>query len=195
MNKVYRWIVDHLTKVLGALGASLMSVIAFIDPAVVREAAQTYLGDKWVAKLGVVLFILVMARGYYTGRKAQQAAGLPPPDPNAARTIDAGKVMMIALCVALAVSCSIAIAAEVPIEKDAPQIDGHPLTSVVVTQCGLVVAAYLTMSDGRLLRFDKSSAIPVNQLMDMAYSATRSERVEVSCNDTGAVGYEKHEPI
>jgi hypothetical protein len=85
--------------------------------------------------------------------------------------------------------------AEVPIEKNAPQVEGHPLTSVVVTQCNLIVAVYMTMQDGRLLRFDKSAEVPSDQLMSMAYSATRSERVEVSCNDTGAAGYEKHEPV
>jgi hypothetical protein len=84
---------------------------------------------------------------------------------------------------------------EVPVEKDAPKMEGHPLTSVVVTQCNLIVAVYMTMPDGRLLRFDKSAAVPSEQLMTMAYSATRSERVEVSCNDTGAAGYEKHEPV
>jgi hypothetical protein len=84
---------------------------------------------------------------------------------------------------------------EVPVEKNAPQMEGHPLTSVVVTQCNLIVAVYMTMPDGRLLRFDKSAAVPSEQLMSMAYSATRSERVEVSCNDTGAAGYEKHEPV
>ena len=84
---------------------------------------------------------------------------------------------------------------EVPVEKDAPQIQGHPLTSVVVTQCNLIVAVYMTMPDGRLLRFDKSAAVPSEQLMTMAYSATRSERVEVSCNDTGIDGFEKHEPV
>jgi len=84
---------------------------------------------------------------------------------------------------------------EVPVEKGAPAMEGHPLTSVVVTQCNLIVAVYMTMPDGRLLRFDKSAAIPSEQLMNMAYSATRSERVEVSCNDTGAAGYEKHDPI
>jgi hypothetical protein len=84
---------------------------------------------------------------------------------------------------------------EVPIEKDAPKLEGHPLTSVVVTQCNLIVAVYMTMPDGRLLRFDKSAAVPSEQLMTMAYSATRSERVEVSCNDTGAAGYEKHDPV
>jgi hypothetical protein len=84
---------------------------------------------------------------------------------------------------------------EIPVEKEAPKVEGHPLTSVVVTQCNLIVAVYMTMPDGRLLRFDKSTAVPSEQLMTMAYSATRSERVEVSCNDTGAAGYEKHEPV
>jgi hypothetical protein len=84
---------------------------------------------------------------------------------------------------------------EVPIEKDAPKVEGHPLTSVVVTQCNLIVAVYMTMADGRLLRFDHSAQLPSDELMSMAYSATRSERVEVSCNDTGAAGYEKHEPV
>jgi hypothetical protein len=84
---------------------------------------------------------------------------------------------------------------EVPVEKNAPTLEGHPLTSVVVTQCNLIVAVYMTMEDGRLLRFDKSTEIPSDQLMSMAYSATRSERVEVSCNDTGAAGYEKHDPV
>ena len=89
----------------------------------------------------------------------------------------------------------VAHVSEIPVEKEAPKVEGHPLTSVVVTQCNLIVAVYMTMPDGRLLRFDKSAAVPSEQLMSMAYSATRSERVEVSCNDTGAAGYEKHEPV
>jgi hypothetical protein len=84
---------------------------------------------------------------------------------------------------------------EVPVEKDAPSVHGHPLTSVVVTQCNLIVAVYMTMADGTLLRFDSSASVPADQLLQMAYTATRSERVEVSCNDTGAVGYEKHDPL
>src|SRR6266478_872082 len=69
----------------------------------------------------------------------------------------------------------VARAAEVPVEKNAPKIPGHPLTSVVVTQCNLIVAVYVTMNDGRLLRFDKSSSVPAEQLLTMAYTATRSE--------------------
>lgn len=84
---------------------------------------------------------------------------------------------------------------EVAVEKEAPAVAGHPLTSVVVTQCNLLVAVYMTMPDGKLLRFDSSAAVPADQLLQMAYTATRSERVEVSCNEAGAVGYEKHDPV
>lgn len=78
--------------------------------------------------------------------------------------------------------------------KDAPVVDGHPMTAVVVTQCNLVVAVYMTMDDGRLLRFDKKANLPAEQLVAMAYTATRSERVEVSCDGTGVAGYETHIP-
>lgn len=84
---------------------------------------------------------------------------------------------------------------EVAAEKDAPAVTGHPLTSVVVTQCNLIVAVYMTMPDGKLLRFDNTASVPADQLLQMAYTATRSERVEVSCNETGPVGYEKHDPV
>ena len=65
----------------------------------------------------------------------------------------------------------------------------------VVTQCNLIVAVYLTMPDGRLLRYDHSASVPADQLLEMAYTATRSERVEVSCTEGGAVGFEKHDPV
>ncbi len=90
---------------------------------------------------------------------------------------------------------SVAHTTEVPVEKNAPAAEGHPLTSVVVTQCNLIVAVYLTMPDGRLLRFDKTASVPAEQLLSMAYTATRSERVEVSCENVGAVGFEPHEPL
>ena len=84
---------------------------------------------------------------------------------------------------------------EIAVEKEAPAVAGHPLTSVVVTQCNLLVAVYMTMPDGKLLRFDSSASVSADQLLQMAYTATRSERVEVSCSDAGAVGYEKHDPV
>lgn len=83
---------------------------------------------------------------------------------------------------------------EVAPDRNAPQIEGHPLTSVVVTQCNLIVAVYMTMPDGRLLRFDSKAEVAPDALVSMAYSATRSERVEVSCNGLGSSGYETHEP-
>jgi hypothetical protein len=82
--------------------------------------------------------------------------------------------------------------AEISIAKDVPVVEGHPLTSVVVTQCNLVVAVYMTMPDGRLLRFDSKTNTPAAQLVSIAYTATRSERVEVSCDGLGAVGFENH---
>ncbi len=73
MNTAYRWIVDHLTKVLGLLGTAFMGLIA-LDPGSLRAAAQTYLGDAYAAKIGGALFVIVILRGWYTGNKAKQAA-------------------------------------------------------------------------------------------------------------------------
>jgi hypothetical protein len=84
---------------------------------------------------------------------------------------------------------------ELGTDKDAPVVEGHPLTSVVVTQCNLVVAVYMTMPDGRFLRFDQKANVSAEELVTIAYSATHSERVEVSCEGTGLVAYEKHEPV
>jgi hypothetical protein len=86
-------------------------------------------------------------------------------------------------------------ATELAVETNAPPAEGHPLTSVVVTQCNLIVAVYVTMPDGRLLRFDSGAKVPAEQLLAMAYTATRSERVEVSCQESGVVGYETHAPL
>jgi hypothetical protein len=84
LKQIYRYIVDHLTKALGAAGGTLMTV-ALMDPAPIRDAAQTYLGQHSAAKVGAVLFGLVILRGWYTGQKAKQAQTLPAPDPNASR--------------------------------------------------------------------------------------------------------------
>jgi hypothetical protein len=58
-----------------------------------------------------------------------------------------------------------------------------------------VVAVYMTMPDGRPLRFDKSADVPADQLVTIAYTATRGERVEVSCEGMGAAGYETHDVL
>lgn len=85
--------------------------------------------------------------------------------------------------------------AEIGLEKNAPFVEGHPLTSVVVTQCNLMVVVYMTMPDGRFLRFDKQSNVPAEELLRVAYTASRSERVEVSCDGVGVAGFEKHEAV
>ncbi len=85
--------------------------------------------------------------------------------------------------------------AELGSDQHAPVVEGHPLTSVVVTQCNLVVAVYMTMPDGRFLRFDQKANVSAEELLTIAYTATHSERVEVSCEGEGLVAYEKHEPI
>lgn len=84
--------------------------------------------------------------------------------------------------------------AEIGPAKDVPIVEGRPLTSVVVTQCNMVIAVYMTMNDGRLLRFDSKTNVPAEQLVSIAYTATRSERVEVSCDNVGAAGFETHAP-
>ena len=190
LKKTYRSIVDHLGKLLSAIGGVLLSADVAGYGAKASSYAGQYLGANAVKKIGIVIFVLLFLRTMYTGYKMRQLKPviLPPP-------LDAAKVLIIALIFAVFASTSIAMAIEVPIEKNAPKVDGHPLTSVVVTQCNLIVAVYMTMPDGRLLRFDKSASVPSGELMEMAYSAVRSERIEVSCNDTGEVGTERHEPV
>ena len=137
-----------------------------------------------------------LAQGCATSQLTQRERALTPgvaTAPPLARIVGSNSACLGPQCAAEVLR--VATHTEVPVQKDVPEVSGHPLTSVVVTQCNLIVAVYMTMPDGRLLRFDKSAAVPSEQLMTMAYSATRSERVEVSCNDTGAAGYEKHEPV
>lgn len=73
LHKAYRFVADHLTKTLGILGTAIMSAftgLMGIEPDRVHEAAQTYLGANAAAKIGIALFVLVILRGWYTGRKA-----------------------------------------------------------------------------------------------------------------------------
>jgi hypothetical protein len=97
---------------------------------------------------------------------------------------------------AILATASLTQAAEIPAEKKGlASVEGNPLTSVVITQCNLIVAVYVTMPDGRLLRFDKSDDVPADKMMSMAYTASRSERIEVACENKGigVVGYERHD--
>lgn len=137
-----------------------------------------------------------LAQGCATSQLTQHstAPAAPPAAPSqSARSVESDSACIGPRCAAEVLR--VAQHTDVTPDKDAPAIQGHPLTSVVVTQCNLIVAVYLTMQDGSLLRFDSGAKVPADQLLQMAYAATRSERVEVSCNDTGAVGYEKHDPL
>lgn len=76
------------------------------------------------------------------------------------------------------------------------EIVGAPVTAVVVTQCNGLLAAYLTMPSGELVRFDQESGLPWTTVLDMASTAARSERIEISCAGEGVEGYEeKVEPV
>jgi hypothetical protein len=189
IKATYRSIVDHLGKLLSVIGGVLLSVDVAGYGAQLSNYAGQYLGANATKKIGIGIFVLLFLRTLYTGYKAQKAAAALA----AAQTV--AKVVLIALIFSLAVVAPLAMATEVPIEKDAPKVEGHPLTSVVVTQCNLIVAVYMTMSDGRLVRFDKSTNVPSGELMQLAYSAVRSERIEVSCNETGEVGTERRDPV
>lgn len=137
-----------------------------------------------------------LAQGCATSQPTQRERALTPgveTAPPPARTVGSNGACLGPQCAAEVLR--VATHTEVPVQKDVPEVSGHPLTSVVVTQCNLIVAVYLTMQDGSLLRFDSHAAVPADQLLQMAYTAPRSERIEVSCNDTGAVGFEHHDPM
>lgn len=105
------------------------------------------------------------------------------------------------LAVLVASTCFAAEPVVVPRDKEAPPIlEGAALTSVVVTQCNLLVAVYFTMEDGRLVRFDSSSGVPFDQMLAAAHSAKISERVETQCEikDSvvpGAKGFERKDSV
>lgn len=102
-------------------------------------------------------------------------------------------IVLVAVATALLIGFAHALAEGVDVtpNKEAVVVDGRPLTAVVVTQCNGLLAVYMTMPDGRLLRFDKSSGLPWSKLLQAASTAVRSERIEVSCEGLGVKGYEE----
>ena len=76
------------------------------------------------------------------------------------------------------------------------KIEGQPLTAVVVTQCNLIEAVYLTMPDGKLLRFSAKQlrTIPAGDLVGFVYTRAKvSERIETDCRGAGGPPrFEKH---
>lgn len=76
LKKVYRSLVDHLTKTLGAVGVVLLGadMSGYLEG--VKAAAMQYLpqalADQVSKKVGLVLFGLVILRGWWTAKKFQQ---------------------------------------------------------------------------------------------------------------------------
>lgn len=82
IGAAYSKTVAHLTKILGAAGVALMGASEWIDPESVMGAAMRFLHDEhWIKRIGSALFVLVIARGWWTGRQVKQlkAAAAPPP--------------------------------------------------------------------------------------------------------------------
>lgn len=82
---VCRTAINHLTKILGGVGLAVMAAAesaAQIDPTAVMGAATQFLRDEhWIKKVGMVLFGLVIVRGWWTGiqvKKLKAAAAAPP---------------------------------------------------------------------------------------------------------------------
>lgn len=187
MKAFLKWCRDKFGRIVTAIG-SLAAGIDVFDVTPIKQPLADLIGNPQLATrilAGVAMLCLALS-----WLRHQQIASKVSKTPDAV-----AKVVLILCAIAIGVIAPRAYATEVPVEKDAPKVEGHPLTSVLVTQCNLLVAVYVTLQDGRLLRFDKSANLPVNELMTMAYSATRSERVEVSCNDTGEVGHERRDPV
>lgn len=81
--------------------------------------------------------------------------------------------------------------ATAPVIEKPELINGAPITAVIVTQCNLLWAVYVTMSDGRLLRFDQTAKVASEQLLELAMTATRSQRIEVACSASEDTKLEK----
>lgn len=91
-------------------------------------------------------------------------------------------VVLLAVGDRLATAEDVAKAVEIPLDAKHVPIEGQPMSAVVVSQCSKLVAVYLTMPDGRLLRFDRTSGLPVTVVLEMADTAKRKERIEVACD-------------
>lgn len=76
---------DHMGKVISGVGATLVSIdiLGVAEP--LKNFARDALGPKGVKIVALGLFLALLARTWYTGRKAAQKAALPPPAPEATR--------------------------------------------------------------------------------------------------------------
>ena len=66
VKAAYQKLSAHLVKTLGGLGL----LVTTIDPQAVQSAASSYLGSNPQKRIGQALFVLVILRGWWTGRRA-----------------------------------------------------------------------------------------------------------------------------
>lgn len=192
MKAFWQWCRNKFGRIVTAIG-SLAAGIDVFDVTPLKQPLSDFIGNPQLAtRILAGVALLCLGLSWLRHQQVANKVSKPPVPPDSGAV---AKMLLILCVIAIAAIAPRAYATEIPIERNAPKVEGHPLTSIVVTQCNLIVAVYMTMPDGRLLRFDKSAAMPPGELMQMAYSAVRSERIEVSCNDTGEVGHEKHGPV
>lgn len=71
--RTYKVFAAHCGKILSTIGATFIGLdIAGMADQLKMFAGQ-YLGDKAAQKVGIALFLLLLARTTYTGMKAKQA--------------------------------------------------------------------------------------------------------------------------
>jgi hypothetical protein len=68
----YRFVREHLGKLLSGIGAGLMSLDIAGQADQIKHYADHYLGFKGAQKVGTALFVLLFIRTAYTGWKANQ---------------------------------------------------------------------------------------------------------------------------
>lgn len=79
-TKAYRSIVDHMGKLLSALGASLVGIDLMGVAEPLKGFARDWLGPNGVKWVAAGLFLALFLRTAYTGWKAKQTPDvLPPP--------------------------------------------------------------------------------------------------------------------
>lgn len=105
-------------------------------------------------------------------------------------------LLVLALAVIALLLTYAAPAEEVqPTQSEIARLESKDLlTGVLITQCNMIIAAYMTTTDGRLVRFDvrDQTQMSASALQTLVYSARVSERIELRCDGT-TFGTERHE--
>lgn len=96
------------------------------------------------------------------------------------------KTFMLVLVIFLSLCAGIALnkasSEDLPVNYEGKPQPGQPLTAVVVTQCNLIVVAYITTGEGKLIRLDSTSGLSVQQLVAAVSLAKTLTSVAVACD-------------